>query len=366
MLFAPLVLGFAGAVLAQDIDLDAVAAMTSDLVMTGAPLAPTVTAAVPTYNPSSAASDAADSADVAMFTTAPDSDDDSSMPKRRALRFRRDVAPDACSTRKVQPVGYGPVASPDTPANFQSNPQVHSAPRTLVAPSGFSTVFRDLNGSTQQSGYMGYYLLKAYDPSQCAAKCNKAAGCVSFNLYYERDPTVDPSADCTPASTTNIVCSLYGLPVSAATAKNRGQYRAKFQVLIEGSNGYNTNNGPDEIANYTISAKYPAAINSVIVNGDDSYIRAVSFPGPYNPSQCTALCDKQANYALAHPNSDGDVGKVCTYVNAYVLQSETKGPLGTYCGLYTHPWNATYATNFGTKDTDGTPLSVQMSYGFSR
>lgn len=36
---------------------------------------------------------------------------------------------------------------------------------------------------------MGYQLLKTYDTQSCSQKCDKINGCLSFNIYYERDPS---------------------------------------------------------------------------------------------------------------------------------------------------------------------------------
>ena len=87
--------------------------------------------------------------------------------------------------------------------------------------------------------YMGLYTLKSYDVLGCASKCDQASGCVAFNMYLERDPSVDPNAaNCpNPASTTNFKCTLWGAYVAASQATNYGQYRDDFQVVIGGSNG---------------------------------------------------------------------------------------------------------------------------------
>lgn len=36
---------------------------------------------------------------------------------------------------------------------------------------------------------MGYQLLSTYDTQLCSQKCDKVNGCLSFNLYFERDPS---------------------------------------------------------------------------------------------------------------------------------------------------------------------------------
>ena len=82
------------------------------------------------------------------------------------------------------------------------------------------------------------YTLKSYNTIQCQQYCDSASGCTAFNVYFERDPSVDPGNGCDdPASTVNIKCVLWGLPITADTATNRGQWRDNFEVVIAGSNG---------------------------------------------------------------------------------------------------------------------------------
>ena len=86
---------------------------------------------------------------------------------------------------------------------------------------------------------MGLYTLTSYDTLECASKCDQADGCEAFNVYVERDPSVDPNKDrCSnPPSITNYKCTLWGAPVAVEEATNKGQYRDDFQVVIAGSNG---------------------------------------------------------------------------------------------------------------------------------
>ena len=106
-------------------------------------------------------------------------------------------------------------------------------------PDGYAVVFTDLSGSLSASNYMGLYTLDSFDTLTCASKCDQASGCQAFNMYIERDPSLDPnSTNCpNPPSTTNFKCTLWGAPVSAEEATNDGQWRDQFQVVITGSNG---------------------------------------------------------------------------------------------------------------------------------
>lgn len=155
------------------------------------------------------------------------------------------AAPDAVEKRAAatcvpQPAGIAYKTSPDTPAAFAADSTYSDAANGAATPLGFTKVFTNLGASVNAPGYAGYTLLQTYDVQKCADKCNAIKGCSAFNIYYERDPSVDPNdASCKdPASVTNIKCVWYKETFTAARATNKGQYRNKFQVVIAGSNGY--------------------------------------------------------------------------------------------------------------------------------
>ena len=106
-------------------------------------------------------------------------------------------------------------------------------------PDGYASVFNNLGASLQASNYMGLYTLTSYDTLTCASKCDQASGCSAFNVYLERDPTINANAQNrpNPPSTTYYKCTLWGAPISSAEATNSGQYQDSFQVVIAGSNG---------------------------------------------------------------------------------------------------------------------------------
>lgn len=106
-------------------------------------------------------------------------------------------------------------------------------------PDGYALVFTDLDGSMSAPSYMGLYTLTSYDTLSCASLCDQAPGCEAFNMYIERDPSLDSNqTNCpNPPSTTNYKCTLWGAPLSSEEATNTGQYRDSFQVVIAGSNG---------------------------------------------------------------------------------------------------------------------------------
>ena len=38
-------------------------------------------------------------------------------------------------------------------------------------------------------GYLGFSTMNDYDVNKCATQCTNKFGCVSFNIYFERDPS---------------------------------------------------------------------------------------------------------------------------------------------------------------------------------
>ena len=107
------------------------------------------------------------------------------------------------------------------------------------SPDGYEVVFINSNASLTASDYMGLYTLTSFDTLGCASLCDQASGCQAFNMYIERDPSLNANAaNCpNPPSTTNYKCTLWGAPVSVNEATNFGQYQDSFQVVIAGSNG---------------------------------------------------------------------------------------------------------------------------------
>ena len=106
-------------------------------------------------------------------------------------------------------------------------------------PDGYQQVCVNQPGSLSASKYMGLTTIKSFDTLGCASLCDQAAGCVAFNMYAERDPSLDPNAlTCpNPTSITNYKCTLWGAPVAPEQATNKGQFRDSFEVVIAASNG---------------------------------------------------------------------------------------------------------------------------------
>ncbi|KAG9653644.1 glycoside hydrolase, partial [Aureobasidium melanogenum] len=277
----------------------------------------------------------------------------------------------ACAAQPTGVTGaYGPPEDPeaDTVAAFTANAAFAAAASSAPTPSGYSNTFTNLNASNNAYGYMGYTTLNSYDTNLCASKCNAINGCMSFNLYFERDPSVDPGTGCSnPSSVTMIKCVFWGGPVSSSNANNYGQWRNQFQVAIAGSNGYmnNTLEVPAGFGN--VQYLNNAAINAPLDHeGFDTYMGSRIFnQGPFNASLCAAHCQAQNAYNTAHPPNNGAPVKLCNFFNTYILYlNKTSNVQGQYCALYTEAWDSSYATNKG-QYRGNDHYMIEYSYTFT-
>lgn len=169
---------------------------------------------------------------------------------------------DSCDVR--EPDGNGPKPPADTVQSFLSYAlfQVnswHLKPSDLITkppftdrrilflqqqatnaptPAGYVRSFFNKQASSSANSYLGLHTFDTYDVAACAALCNAIDICSAFNIYFERDPTVNPGPNCpNPPSFTNVKCTLWGSRLTPETATNTGQYRRDFLVVIAGSDG---------------------------------------------------------------------------------------------------------------------------------
>ncbi|KAI9797322.1 MAG: hypothetical protein M1825_006020 [Sarcosagium campestre] len=269
----------------------------------------------------------------------------------------------------VEPDGYGPKPPTDSPSSFLAYPVFEETATGAPTPQGYSRSFSNLQGSTEGNGYLGLTTFRTYDTIKCAQACDASSGCSGFNIYFERDPTVNPGPACpNPAAFTNIKCTLWGLPVVDDTATNQGQYRGpedsdgqSFHVVIAGSNGYSRASPPAAIPGFDGPTRLGGAINAPLDNGVDTYLGQKYFNAPYDPSVCASACVAQTAYNKRHP-TDGTY-KPCNFFTAYVI-SQDNAPQGLYCALYTRSWGPQYATNTG--QYRGTSFfSVSNAYSYT-
>ena len=303
----------AGLSAAQDLPMDAYDDVMdqSDLSATGAPLGAAAPSTTVTYDQTSVLAAATSGLSAAVTT--------------EIVAARKRDTP-TCTTRSFN----GPqVTDPaDTDSAFLAYPPFHQAAHNYALdaniPADYSLVpgFVDLQGSGQSISYLTYTAkISAYDPAQCAAKCNAIAGCVSFNIYFERDPLIVyggaqvPNAQYCPATPTSpsatlIKCAFFSKPLTVADATNVGSYQEQFHLVIAGSNAYASipsipgYSGPTSFGNGAIQAPSPPANNG--------YLRVQTFGAdvPYDPTLCSATCDSLTGYASRHG------GSPCVFFNS--------------------------------------------------
>ena len=138
-----------------------------------------------------------------------------------------------------QGAGIAHHTNPDTAEAFLADKYYSSQADEAPVPNGYKLAFKNTHASAQADDYRGYIALSTYNVQSCADQCT-VMNCTSFNVYYERDPSVNPdSPKCQdPSSITNLKCAWWGSVINSGDATNSGQYREKFQVVVAGSNGY--------------------------------------------------------------------------------------------------------------------------------
>ncbi|EME45351.1 hypothetical protein DOTSEDRAFT_128803 [Dothistroma septosporum NZE10] len=267
-----------------------------------------------------------------------------------------------------QPAGSGPQVKPDTPEAFENYPYFHALANSQSPPFPYIEKFRDLNGSTQQNSYLTYYVLKSYDVNQCANLCNNVDLCTAFNIYVERDPSLDPGPACpNPPSTTNYKCALWGSSISKQTATNTGQYRQDFHgknfshhdhhlVVIAASNGYDKTffTHPSAVSSFTLGQNISG---QAITLAGSKTLGSEFFAGPYDPNLCGyyATAQTSANKQNAQSKALSSY-QACNSFNAYTVYKAGYA-WGTYCELYNFNVDASYA---GSADSTSNGISYTV------
>ena len=170
---------------------------------------------------------------------------------------------------------------PDTPAAFVAYPLWKQYALSAKTPSGYAQTFKDLTASVSANSFLSLVTLHSYDTLGCSQWCDNTTLCTGFNIFVERDPSLNPSDNCPlPSSISNYKCTLWGSGVEASAATNFGGYRGQFQVVIAGSDGY-------EKTNTTAPATPPGCgkptkCPSGAVNNPSSCIGTEFFPGPFD------------------------------------------------------------------------------------
>jgi hypothetical protein len=228
-----------------------------------------------------------------------------------------------------------------------------------------------LTASNSADKYMGFTLLKSYDVASCVNQCSSISGCNSVNIYFERDPTINPdSSTCSqnPPSTINIKCVFWGGAVVSANANNFGQWRANFQVLIAGSNGYMKSSYASQLAaqaSATTSSSSPAAATATNAAGNiyTIYYSSDSTNGAYSNApastsykDCMTACDADSKCnAFTYVGGTGGNGSGTCWLKSSLGSPSSSGDnvvSGTRSGkASTTPVASSASTTFASSST---------------
>ncbi|KAG9858240.1 hypothetical protein KCU98_g1048, partial [Aureobasidium melanogenum] len=292
-------------------------------------------------------------------------------PAKRGINARTACAPQATISNFYN-------VSVDSFGAFVADSTIASIASAAPTPSGYFKTFTNAAGSSSAYAYLGYAIVNGgktgYDVNWCASKCNAISGCLSFNIFFERDPVLEPGSGCTnPAAFANLKCSFWGSALDLSTATNKGQWRSNFQVGIAGSNGYTSYKLGGPIAGWDAPQSLnTSAMNAPVRDCADTwtYMGFKLFQsGPFDPNLCSAACNAQTAYNLAHPPSTGKASK-CAAFGTYILTMTNKTgsyQQGQMCTMYTSNWNKQYAVNnVAYDDSIGAKYTYSYSFFYSR
>jgi len=102
-----------------------------------------------------------------------------------------------------------------------------------VTPIPYKQVFRNRLASVSGGGYLGFKVIPYYDPFLCASICDDMKGCLGFNIFFERDPTLEPSEYCpNPPAGINVKCSFWRKQINANGDMNPGEQRYATTIPV--------------------------------------------------------------------------------------------------------------------------------------
>ncbi|OJD40574.1 carbohydrate-binding-like protein [Diplodia corticola] len=314
---------------------------------------------------------------VAINAAGEDGDAASASPTATAAK-RRHLADiqrrSACDTQATIESQY--TIDVSSASAFRADTVMAGVAKAAVVPSGYQSNFVNLAGASSAYAYLGYTVVDTgYDVQACADQCDAKEGCLSFNIYFERDPTIEPGNGCTnPTAFANVKCSFWGSALDDRTATNTGQWRADFEVAIAGSNGYTSNRVGKTIDGWSAPLNLGnAAMNAPLWDAADTwtYMGYKLFQdGPFDVSLCSAACEAQTAYNVAHPPSSGYT-PLCAGFGTYQLTVTDRNTgmsnvVGQMCTMYTSAWGAEYATNtVAWNDAIMTKYTYSLSFFYS-
>ncbi|KAF4545981.1 Carbohydrate-binding protein [Lasiodiplodia theobromae] len=260
---------------------------------------------------------------------------------------------------------------------FRADTTMANVAQAASVPSGYQNNFVNLQGASSAYAYLGYTVVDTgYDVQYCANQCDSKEGCLSFNIYFERDPTVEPGTGCeNPPAFANVKCSFWGSALDDRTATNTGQWRAGFEVAIAGSNAYTSNRVGKTISGWSAPLNLGnAAMNAPLWDASNTwtYMGYKLFQdGPFDVALCSAACEAQTAYNVAHPPSSGYT-PLCAGFGTYQLTVTDRNTgrssvVGQMCTMYTSAWGAEYATNtVAWNDAIMTKYTYSLSFFYSK
>jgi hypothetical protein len=270
------------------------------------------------------------------------------------------------------PAGYGPKPTPDTTEAFLTYQPFHDTAKAAKAPSGYIATFTDLNAAVNANTYLGLTTLQTYDVAGCGGLCDNKDLCTAFNIYIERDPSVNPAASCpNPPSITNYKCTLWGSGVTSEAAVNSGQGRTDFQVVITASNGYEKVATTTPVTPPGWQEPTKCGDGSVAHNHPKTCIGTHFYPGPYNPLLCASYAIAQnainvkstlfSNFLALFGISYNPLK--ASFFNSYMLKKNGK-PLGTYCSIYAQKYGSGDAT-YHPGQANGATWTIESSWSWT-
>lgn len=162
-----------------------------------------------------------------------------------------------------------------------ANQVYRTASLIAVTPPRYQKTFTNKNASVSANSYLGLQTMKSYDPLGCSQWCDNTTLCTGFNIFYERDPSLDPGPGClNPPTIVNYKCTLWGSGVEEAAANNFGQWREQFQVVISGSNGYEKTNTTQPAT--PKGCLKPQRCTNGALRAVNSLLVTKFFPGPFD------------------------------------------------------------------------------------
>jgi hypothetical protein len=265
--------------------------------------------------------------------------------------------------------------------SFRSDPSAASvANNANPAPTGYYQTFKNLEASTSTTNPLGTIIVnttKGYDVDFCASKCTAKPGCLAFNIFFERSPTLTPGRNCpNPPAFANIKCSLWGAAIDDETATHGGSRECQFDTAVAGSNGYNSYKLGGPVEGWMSKSLDTSVMNAPLhdCTGTWTYLGYKLFQSPsIDPRLCAAACDEQTAYNKAHPAHASDNSALspvaCNAFGSYILTKTnvTKGrsasfEVGQMCTMYTEYWNETFAVN---RDAFDDAIEAKYTYSFS-